>query len=152
MAMWFSIFFHCITNKYFDNGCRNYNVRFQILCHILLGFSSRRTLMRSTSTEATVCDSARLSCRLTGRCASSLPARLSVENALRGAALYGTWSPDRVRVPTGTGQFGGNGWKNNVSDTGVGQTPEQRGSDAGFVIASETSSVLDMLFSSRGVN
>ena len=41
--------------------------------------------MRSTSTEATVSrECARLSCRLTGRWASSLPARLSIENALSG--------------------------------------------------------------------
>ena len=28
--------FHCITNKYFDNRWRNYNVKYQILCHILM--------------------------------------------------------------------------------------------------------------------
>ena len=39
--------------------------------------------------------------------------------------------------------------KNNVSDTG---SPEQRGSGAGFAIASETSPVLDKLFRSGGVN
>ena len=40
-----------------------------------------------------------------------------------------------------------------MSDTGAaGLTPEQCGSVAGFAIASETSPVLDTLFSSGGVN
>ena len=56
-------FFHCITHKYFNNGCRNYNVRFQIQCHILLWFSSIPTVstcarMRSRSTEVGLGDMA----------------------------------------------------------------------------------------------
>ena len=39
-----SIHFHWITKKYFDNRCRNYNVLFQIQCHILLWFSSIPTV------------------------------------------------------------------------------------------------------------
>ena len=43
-----------LTNTYFDNECRNYNVRFHIQCYILLWFSSVSTCarMRSTSREA----------------------------------------------------------------------------------------------------
>ena len=66
----------------------------------------------ATRTEATVSrEYARLSYRLTGRCASSLPACLSIENALAGATNTSRvksplWhlkqNPARVQVPVGT--------------------------------------------------
>ena len=87
------------------------------------------------------------SCRLTGRCASSLPARLSIENALAGATNASCvksplWhlkqSSARVREPA---QFGWNGWKIMYCvghGCGSGWTPEQCGSVADFSIVSET--------------
>ena len=75
------------------------NVLFQIQSPILLWFSSipsvsTSTRMRSMTMEATISrECARLSCRLTGRCASSLPAPLSIEKAAGATNGSGVKSP-----------------------------------------------------------
>ena len=86
--------FHCITNKYFDNRCRKCIVLFQIQFHIYCDSHLSQRFLRGHVFDEHRTAPAYSSYCLTGRYASSLPACLSIENAIAGAA-----NASRVKSP-----------------------------------------------------